>query len=475
MKNFNIIEEKLKEFIELVYHDQEEKRKKDFGDTNHITIFLFKPIFNIVNGKLSPRFSYQTIMHDKKLYTQQIKESYLKKFKQYNEIIDLIRKETKFTDIFLNFTLNAFIHNAVNAFNYVIDYDLLNNQIAFLKEYLMEKRVTINVKIYYQGIWLALDEFILGDTLKLRRIKPDDFIFETLELLNNEIQNVVNLPQCILEYKFCKKYSRSDLEASLFEVDLQEQLNLLDYMMLLNKLGCVFFKKAIITRNFHSLRVKGTLTNSMVPTLNFVNYLDLNDISKMKNLFELLQKQEIGKYFSIRRRAVTHMDIAIKRYHNTFNFSENLQSGITSAVMCLEALFTENRPQLGRSLRERLSILFKTFGFSPLSIESIIKEAYKIRSSYSHGSLSNKSAEFIFKVAHQILEITRLSLLIFIQIDYILSDNSVLSKYYSNRKIKTLERNSKNKFIKLLDNAILDRTYYIKLKIFTNENCILLI
>jgi len=43
MKNFNIIEEKLKEFIELVYHDQEEKRKKDFGDTNHITIFLLNP------------------------------------------------------------------------------------------------------------------------------------------------------------------------------------------------------------------------------------------------------------------------------------------------------------------------------------------------------------------------------------------------------------------------------------------------
>ncbi len=169
------------------------------------------------------------------------------------------------------------------------------------------------------------------------------------------------------------------------------------------------------------------------------------------------------------------MDIAIKRYCNTFNFSENLQSGITSAVMCLEALFTENRPQLGRSLRERLSILFRTFGFSPLSIESIIKEAYTIRSSYSHGSLSNKSSEIIFKVAHQVLEITRLSLLILLQLDFILSDSSILSKHYSNRKISKLEKNPKSKIIKLLDNATLDRNYYKKLKLFTNENCEFLI
>ena len=475
MKNFNLIEVKLKEFIELVFHEVEEKRKKEYGEINHITKFLFKPIFNIVNGHLSASFSYQTIKRDIRLYTLQTKESYLKKFKQYNEIIDLMRKETKFTDTFLNFTLTVFIHNAVNAFNYAIDYDLLNKQIAFLKEYLMEKRVTINVKIYYQGIWLALDEFILGDTLKLRRITPDDFIFETLEQLKSELQNIFNLPQCILEFTFSKKYSQSDLEASLFEVDLQEQLNLLDSMMLLNKLGCVFFKKTIITRNFYSLQEPSTLTNSMVPTLNFVNYIDLNDVSKIKKLLELLQKQEIGKYFSIRRRADTPLDIAIKRYYTTFNFSENLQSGITSAIMCLEALFTENKPQLGRSLRERLSILFKIFGFSPLSIELVIKEAYKIRSSYSHGSQSNKNTEFIFKIAHQILEITRLSLLIFLQIDFILSNNSLLSKYYSNKIVKSLEKNSKKKIINILDKAILDRIYYKKLKIFINKTCILFI
>ena len=64
MTNFNLIEEKLKEFIELVFHEVEEKRKKKYGEINHITKFLFKPIFNVVNGNLSASFSYQTIKHD---------------------------------------------------------------------------------------------------------------------------------------------------------------------------------------------------------------------------------------------------------------------------------------------------------------------------------------------------------------------------------------------------------------------------
>lgn len=475
MKNFNLIEVKLIKLINLVFKKLEETRKQKYGDIKHLPEKFFKPKFEIINNRMSGSFGYQTFNQKKNIVKFQVFEDQLNEFKQYKEIIELLTRETDFSDIFLNSTLTQFINNAINTSIDQIDNTIIKTQISLLNSLLSENLVIIKVKIYYQGLWLNSEEISINSHIKLRRIKPEDLIFNNLDLLREEMQNLLDIPQSILEYTFCKKYNQNDLESNLYEVDLQEELNLLDYVFLLYKLGCVFFKKEIITRNFYSLQIMNTLTNPMTPTLDFISYLDINDARKIKHLYQLLKKPEIRIYFSITRKTTKHLDISIKQYYNLFNFSENLQSGITSAVMCLEALFTENKPQLGRSLRERLSILFSTFGFSPLSIKSIVKEAYKIRSKYSHGSLSEKSFELIYRTTHQILEITRLSLLITLQMDYILSDINKLSSYYSKRTIRSLSGNSKQKLITLIDNAILDDIFYKKLKRFSNKECLLFI
>ena len=477
MINFNFIKEKLFSLILKIFQklENESNLKPEQGLNIRIPRMIYIPKFSnlqFINDRVNGTFSYEREIEWNLAIDHQINEKYLKNsFEEYTEIINHLKKETEFTEKFLNFTISIFIHNYINKCIEKIDKDLFFMHFSYLKDYLGKNLVLINVKTYYRGIWLTQEELVINENLKLRRVRAEDFVCSSIEQLNEEVQNFMSFSEVILEFTFKKNYNNNELESNLAEVDLQEELALLDNLLLYIKMGSVSFKKSIINRHYPNFEGGVLLKNTQIPSQRFVVVLGTKNISKLKDLRTILSKDRIREFFSIRKRKFTHIDIALHRYSNSFNFSENLQSFITSGIMCLEALFTENKPQLGRSLRERLSILLKIVGFSALSIESIIKKAYNIRSAYSHGSLYNINTIDLLTIAHQTLELARISILIILQLELVLSDQNKIKDFFSKRILRRLQKNTKQRLIKLLDNALLDALYYKKVQKFIISNC----
>ncbi|GAH18986.1 unnamed protein product, partial [marine sediment metagenome] len=139
---------------------------------------------------------------------------------------------------------------------------------------------------------------------------------------------------------------------------------------------------------------------------------------KEKELYMFfLRKTELKDRLLAQQEEYNYLSIAIQRYNNAFLNAETRESLITYTISCLEALFLKDneRMDLKRTLSQRISIIMKIFKFNPILIYNLIDVAYKIRSKYSHGGITKRKD--LDNLAKKILDLTRMSLLILIQLD----------------------------------------------------------
>lgn len=174
------------------------------------------------------------------------------------------------------------------------------------------------------------------------------------------------------------------------------------------------------------------------------------------------------------------MSIAIQRYNNAFLSAENRESSITYAISCLEALFLKEneRMDLKRTLSLRISLIMKIFEFKPIKIYNRIESAYKIRSKYSHGGITKKLD--LNNLARRILDYTRLSLLILIQLDTKIEKIKEIKKirdilnideWNKIKKDNKLIKNRKNILLDFIDYALLDDDLNLKLEELILDSC----
>ncbi len=96
-----------------------------------------------------------------------------------------------------------------------------------------------------------------------------------------------------------------------------------------------------------------------------------------------------------------------------------------------------------------------------------------------HKDAKRKPEEYkkkIPRISRSILECARISLLIFIQIDKLIGQKEVLLNIKKDDNLRrkaetTIERDRKQYFISIIDDALLERKIYLKLKKFIKNNC----
>ncbi len=67
-----------------------------------------------------------------------------------------------------------------------------------------------------------------------------------------------------------------------------------------------------------------------------------NEISALKEIIERFQEPGIREIISNRRRELSHVNIAFQWYQNSFINIESLESQVSYAISCLEALYTRD-------------------------------------------------------------------------------------------------------------------------------------
>ncbi len=153
--------------------------------------------------------------------------------------------------------------------------------------------------------------------------------------------------------------------------------------------------------------------------------------------------------FCYHDRKTSFLTIAYDRYSDALLEHDIIEKQVASTMMGLEAIFSNENMEVGYKLRQRVAKMAAICGKDPLTVVSILKEAYGIRSTFAHGGLlDQKHKEKISQhygspidFLKEALEILRLSIVVCIscQLD-------------------------KNKFIRLLDEAMVDEGKAVELK-----------
>lgn len=298
------------------------------------------------------------------------------------------------------------------------------------------------LKIWVEGLWLDEGEYEIHDDLKIRRPKPSDL----------EIERPFDLlPFSITESGF-REISPAIMELAYrarTPNEIQSELERILTCLRLYRLGSVFsLKYKMYPKSFLAFGGTHTSGQKFVPIYKYrIGQQELPELRKfLEKIKDLLPStQDSGK--------TDPVVIALERYNDALLKSASVESRITSAITCFEALYlkAKERTELSHRLGQRASAILRIFSFNPLEVYNTLSHAYEVRSIFIHGSqTSSEWQKSINKIAEKILEYARVSLLVFLQLKEVID---------------------KEKLIGRIDNSLLEHRVYQNLEKFLKENC----
>lgn len=407
---------------------------------------------------------------------------------EFNDLLTHIKDEFKIKKNKENLFLQMFFQKLVYENSKGVSDSELSSFIQDFIDELKGKPPKYSVKIYIDGIWLDKIEHQIFDNILIRRIRPNDFKNYNKENLEAIFWGSFgNFPYIIVEMIFKSKLKLEDYYGIEAQIEIQHDIRSLVFALLLFKFGSVFCRQFEIQQHgflsHYGRAIHGSLSHQRTPQIKSRhNYVIFErDIHNLKEIIQIFTKPEIKNILFTQAKDINHINIALQRYQNAYLNIENLESQISYAISSLEALYSTKGKDLTRKLCQRISLLFEILGFSSLPIYRIVKKSYQIRSYYSHGEIVKISDRKLYTketktLARQVLKCTRISLLIFIQIDPVLKKKDKVIALTKDRNLirkaeHTIQKNRKDYFINVLDNALVDNRTYIRLRNFIRENC----
>lgn len=365
-------------------------------------------------------------------------EKVVKQIPEYHDIVTEIVKRCEVNEGQADFWLGRFSQTLTSrqAFKDLSEETLIDT-ISILVNDLDKGPVEWKLKVWVHGVWLEDEEYDIYEGLKIRRPRPSDLEVETpFYLLPSPMEPLPfgPTPSAILDLEY---RSRQQTEP-------QKEIESIINCLRLFRLGSVFsikteaHPKSILTFGWTSGSGQRLAATYKYP-------ISKEDIPKVGEL--------IGKIKGLLSKEIDSINIALQRYNDALLRPESIESRITSAMTCFEALYlkAEERMELSHRLSQRAAALLGLFDFVPLEVYNNLTRAYDVRSTFIHGSLIEaEKHKDIAQLAEKTLNYARISLLAFLQLKSLID---------------------KDKFINRIDNSLLDMNAHSKLEELVKENC----
>lgn len=385
--------------------------------------------------------------------------NFCKKYPKFNELYKYIQNNYDLNDIFINRLIDNFIFSFINIIHDGSIEDIIEEKIEIFFNDLNLSPTKWNAKIWIDGIWLDDDSLQLDRNIKIRKINQKDIEVVKKQGLYTgfESTEAFKYTMAIIEYD-CEKETQSKIGNGgriMYHSKIIDECEIITLTFSLFRLGSVFFNKCEMRANSILFGNPIQFKPNKLIRNRFKYGLSVKDIPEVMRIYELINTPTLRKIILDKSEKLHVIKIALERYKNAFFNSENSQSIISYVSSSLEALFLRRNEDgtITRRLTQRISVIFKVFGFDPFLISDIVKKVYSIRSNYTHGSnvklkdLKLESFDCLVKMA---LECNRISILIYLQL---------------NSKIK------KDNLLNLIDEALLDDDSYRKLETLLKNNC----
>jgi len=187
----------------------------------------------------------------------------------------------------------------------------------------------------------------------------------------------------------------------------------------------------------------GTLTSGDSMGALEKGLITKEDAPKLKKFWQIMTKTLPRNFYGFGETKLDHTTIAYKRYCDALFQNGVLERRIASAVMGLESLFLkggENQELIYR-LSIRIAKIFGLLGYDPYNVKDAVKDAYRVRSLFVHGShLSYKEKRKLNNKYGNIRDFL-LSLLDYLRVSII---------------IMIFMRKEKEEFLDLIDDSLFD-------------------
>jgi hypothetical protein len=298
--------------------------------------------------------------------------------------------------------------------------------------------------IWLEGIWMVDDVLQLSNNITFRKPTPSDVEREW---------DLRSLPYIM--YGLPRHQPRAILEMSLRarqQPEVSRELDRLILALRLFRVGSVLNIRTL-WRSESVLFMGGISFTSHVIPATYKYSLSKIDIPKLEKFMEIILPLIPIRLTEPGAGHVDYSVIAIQRFNDAILKPEIPESRLSFAVMALESLYLKEmeREELERRLGQRVARLLSFYGHKPLEVYNTLKRSYDIRSSFVHGSpIPKEKMEEVSKLTEKVLEYVRLSIVLFLQLK---------SKY------------GKDKFLSLIDNSLLSKEAFDKIKGILKENC----
>jgi hypothetical protein len=379
-------------------------------------------------------------------------EKVVKNIPEYSACVIEIAKRCQVPDEQANFWVTRFVQFVVSKIvTDDTDDEFLIDQIAVFLADLDGTPLDWTFVVWLDGLWLEDEKYDIEDKVILRRPIPSDLETETrfgfwpVQLPPTHEMYLWSVPDAILE----SSYRSSDMQKIQHEIQI-----ILDTLCLF-RLGSISATRTTIAAR--SILQAGTMysTPSHLPT-TYKYSLSATDTGSLQTFFRKM-KPLLSFISTIETSAqrISPLKIAFERYKDALLGQGSIESKITSAITCFEALYlkSQERMELFHRLSQRVSVLLGLLGFGPLKVYNELSQAYEIRSTFIHGSQIDPDRQSsASQLCETIMDYARISLVVFIELQDTIDKEAFISK---------------------LDNSLLDAKALEKLRQLLNDNVLI--
>lgn len=372
----------------------------------------------------------------------------IEKTKEYNTLFDFLKIKFDIKKNEPNY-INRFVHRVVSKYleSDAVSDSEIEEMVNIILLDLKNKPVKSGAIVQLVGIILQEDEIEISHEILLRKPKREDF---EIDLPFSFFRHFPLFPEpsAFLEISLKTKTSR----------EIQEEVSKATTILRLFRIGSVKWTTyRMFTESFSQFLGGTTTSGDNLPALN--NYLLKNhEIDRLKVFWERISHILPPIFYRFDIGKSDHVSIAYDRYSDALLQSGIIERRIANAIMGLEALYFKpsgEQQELIYRLGIRVAKVLGNFSFDPIQTRSAIKDAYTIRSIFSHGGhleykqkkkFNEKYNGDINNLLNNILDFLRVSIIISMTI-----------------------RLEKGEFIDTIDNALIDQNANQRLTNILNQ------
>jgi len=366
----------------------------------------------------------------------------IKKIETYVKTVKIVVENYNIAEKQADFWLDRFVNRIVTESLNKINQENLIELISIFISDLEHTPKQWNPIIWLDGIYMDTDVLEINKNIRIKKPEAADLEYE--------------IPYDVKPIMSQDLYSRMPSAIMLIQhrakdqPEMQYRLQSIIATLSLYKVGSIIATKT--EWNPSSILEFTGIHRSLKYGGHFKYDLGEDDENILKKFFKTMEPLINSQIIKKINKEETYITIAFDRYNDALIKDTTLESRITSAMMCLEALYLgDDFQELARRLSQRVSRAMSYFGYSPLKVYKIVKKSYRLRSIYVHGSRIDKEERKKFvKLENEVMNYARLSINLFLQLDGIIKKDVFLSK---------------------LDSSLLDETAKNTLNDMLKQNC----